>query len=342
MRTTLLLRGALVALGASACGGGSDGGGAGPPPPPCVPGPRSTTAIDLDTGSGVLAGTLELPAACAPFPLALIHAGSGPTNRDGNTTGFPGRNDSLRQLAEALAARGIASVRYDKRGIAASAAAGPAREEDFRFGTFADDAAAWATRLGSDGRFHRPVLVGHSEGSLVGLVAAQAPASAIAALVSVAGAGRRAGDVLREQLARQLTGELLARAHAILAELEAGRTVADVPRSLHALFRPSVQPYLIDWLPRDPAQAMAALGPRPALVVQGTTDVQVSVEDAERLAAARPDAQLVLVEGMNHVLKAASLDPAEQNRAYSDPALPIVERAVEAIATFITATAPGN
>jgi uncharacterized protein len=290
--------------------------------------------IALDTGSGVLHGTLQLPARCPPFPVALIHAGSGPTDRDGNSAGLPGRNDSLAMLAQGLAAGGVASVRYDKRAIAASAAAGPRSERELRFSTYVDDVGRWLALLDADPRFGAITVIGHSEGSLIGLLAAQGlPGTRF---VSLAGPGRRAGVVLREQLAAQLTGPLLETANQIIDELEAGREVASVPSSLAAAFRPSVQPYLIDWFRHDPATLIAGLGSAP-VVVQGTTDLQVSVKDAELLAAGHPRAQLVVIEGMNHVFKDVAADRAAQIASYSDPALPLHPRLLPVVVDFIIA-----
>jgi hypothetical protein len=96
--------------------------------------------IVLDTPAGKIAGSLLLPAAKGAAPVALIIAGSGPTDRDGNSSMIPGRNDSLRMLAQALAQAGIASVRYDKRGVGASAQAVQS-ESALRFETYIDDAA---------------------------------------------------------------------------------------------------------------------------------------------------------------------------------------------------------
>lgn len=293
---------------------------------------RRTAALALDTGTGTLLGTLELPAHCPPFPLALIHAGSGPTDRDGDSA-ISGRNDSLKLLAEALAARGIASVRYDKRGIAGSAAAAPGSERELRVSTYVDDAGRWLELLGQDPRFGGLFVVGHSAGSLIGMLAARARPGT--RLVSIAGPGRPAGVVLREQLSRQLSGPLLDRSNQIIAELEAGREVAAVPPELAPLFRPSVQPYLIDWFRHDPARIIAELDAAP-LVVQGTTDVQVSVADAHLLAAAWPDAELVLIEGMNHVLKEVSGDAAAQQPSYANPTLPLHPKLTDPVAAFIT------
>src|ERR1043166_1542724 len=238
----------------------------------------------LQTANGALHGTLLLPARL-PAPVALIIAGSGPTDRNGNSPALPGQNNSLKYLAEGLAQQGIASLRYDKRGIAESVSAGPS-EAQLRFGMYVDDAEGWLAQLRRDKRFTTLAVIGHSEGALIGtMAAAQGRADAF---VSVAGAGRAAGIVLREQLKAGLPDTaMFNRAAAILSALEAGRGVDTVPPTMAALFRTSVQPYLMSWLPLDPAALLAALT-IPVLIIQGTTDIQVSVADAEALLRPRP------------------------------------------------------
>jgi pimeloyl-ACP methyl ester carboxylesterase len=325
---TALLFTLLACTGSSEPAVGDAGSGDAAPAASCS---AASAPITLETSTGALVGTIEVPARCPPYPVALFHSGSGPTDRDGNSAAF--RNDSLKLLAEALAARGIASVRYDKRGIAASQPAGPASERDLRFSTYVEDARRWLDFLAVERRFSRRFVIGHSEGSLIGMLAAEGPSDVH--LVSVAGAGRPAGTILREQLARQLPPALLMQANAIIAELEAGREVASVPQPLDRLFPPSIQPYLIDWFQHDPAAIIKRLVNGP-LVVQGTTDLQVAIQDAELLRAARPDAELLLVEGMNHVLKQVGGDLQAQRPSYGDPTLPLHPGLVEPIATFIT------
>lgn len=293
------------------------------------PGPRSAPIV-LETPTGDIDGSLLLPAGCSPFEVVLIHAGSGPTDRDGNSVRLV--NDSLKLLAEGLAERGVATVRFDKRGVAASAAAGPASERDLRLETYVDDAAAWVELLAEDDRFRGVTIAGHSEGALIGMLAAQrSPADAF---VSLAGPGRPAADLLREQLAVRLEGPLLAEADAILDSLERGEEVAEVSPELYDLFRPSVQPYLLSWFAYDPAAILARLAV-PSAIVQGTTDIQVGVLDAERLAAAAPEAQEMIIEGMNHVLKAAKLEEASQWQAYFDPSLPVVPELLDGLVEWL-------
>ncbi len=288
-------------------------------------------AIQLATTAGPLHGTIDLPRGAGPSPVVLIIAGSGPTDRDGNQPLL--KNDSLKQLGRGLAARGIAAVRYDRRGIGASGATGP-REKDFRFDMLVDDAASWVKQLRDDRRFSRVGVVGHSEGALVGMLAAkQAGAQAF---VSLGGLGRRAFELLREQLDRNIPPEmkeLRGESDRIIGELAAGRKVAGPSKELAMLFRPSVQDYLISYFRYDPSREIAALE-MPVLIVQGTTDLQTPVDDARRLVAAKRGARLLLVEGMNHVLKRATT-PDEQKAAYDDPSVPLAPDLVEGIAKFL-------
>jgi pimeloyl-ACP methyl ester carboxylesterase len=267
--------------------------------------------------------------------VVLLIAGSGPTDRDGNTTGLPGQNNSLRLLAEALAARGIASLRYDKRGIGGSRGA-MTSEADLRFDLLADDAAAWARQLRTDPRVAAVTIAGHSEGSLLGILAAQRAGAD--AFVSIAGVGRPAPQVIHEQLQARAPA-LLADADRVMEQLQAGKAVADVPPTMMALFRPSVQPYLISWFRYDPVAELRRLAV-PALIVQGTTDIQVGVLDARLLAGASPKAKLAIVEGMNHVLKLVPPDLNVQMRSYSDPSLPVAPRLVDEIAAFVNGVRP--
>ncbi len=286
--------------------------------------------IELDTGSGVLYGTLLRPKTENAVPVALIIAGSGPTDRDGNNP-MAGRNDSLKKLAQLLARNGIASLRYDKRGIAASQEAGT-DERQLSIELYARDAAAWGQRLKQDPRFSRLILIGHSEGALIASLAADAAGAD--ALVSIAGSARPIDQLLRDQLQNRLPPPLLAQSDALLTSLRAGQQVAEVPQALEVLFRPSVQPYLISLFRQDPAQAFGRLRV-PALILQGSHDIQVSVSDAEQLKAARPDAQLAIVEGMNHMLRIVPLDMEQQLASYRNPQLPLARALGERILTFI-------
>lgn len=292
-------------------------------------GPVSTD-IALPAQPAPLHGTLLTPD--APTAVAVILPGSGPTDRDGNSP-MGVAASTYRLLAEGLAEQGVATVRIDKRGIAASAANG-LDETRLRFDDYAADASAWAAEAAA--RAGKPCawLIGHSEGALVALKAVEGGDDKICGLILLSGAGRPAGVVIREQLQAGLPEPLKTQAFAVLAELEAGRTVADTPPALAALFRPSVQPYLISWLPLDPAALLAAYD-GPVFIGQGATDLQVGVADAQALAAADPRATLKLWDGVNHLLKTAPADRAANLATYADPALPLAPGVAEDVGAFI-------
>jgi len=264
-------------------------------------------------------------------PVLLLHAGSGPTDRDGNSKLLPGPNDSLKLLAEGLARHGIASVRYDKRAIGSSAL--PVwKEENLRLDDYIGDAAAWLRKLRTDPRFSRVVMAGHSEGAQI---AAEACAQGGAdACVLIAGAGHTLDEILREQLKDKLPPALMSESDNILAALKEGKTVDKVPPPLMALYRPDVQPYLISSLQHDPRKAIAALK-MPVLILQGTSDLQVPQDEAKLLSGAAPQAKVVIVEGMNHLLKIVGDDKALQQKSYGSPDLPVAPQLIDALSSFV-------
>ena len=287
----------------------------------------------VETELGPLAGTYLLPDTGKPKAVALIIAGSGPTDRNGNSKAIPGSNNSLKMLAEALAENGIGSLRFDKRLIGESASMSLS-EADLRFDTYIDDAKALLGFLRS--RTDVPLLIiGHSEGAQLGVVAAAG--EDVCAVVAIAGPGIPAGQIILEQVRPKLPPGLLAQTEHIVAELEAGRTVADTPPELAALFRDSVQPYLVSWFAYDPAEAVAALD-SPILLVYGTTDIQIPASYGERLAAASDSSELVVIEGMNHVLKMVGPDMQAQMSSYGDPSLPLAPELVTTTNEFINRT----
>lgn len=282
--------------------------------------------VTLHTATGDLFGTLTIPKSNAALPLALIIAGSGPTDRNGNNSMM--KNDGLKQLAYTLADDTIASLRFDKRGIAASAAAGK-KEGDLRFEDYVADVTGWILLLRKDSRFSKIIIIGHSEGSLIGMMAAKHADQ----FISIAGAGQSADVILKEQLSTQ-PDQVKDISFVILDSLKAGKTVDAVDPMFNALFRKSVQPYLISWFKYDPQEEIKKLS-IPVLILQGTNDIQVKEEDANRLAKANPAAKLVLIENMNHVLKTVAGGRDVNIKSYNDPSLPVAPALVKAIADFI-------
>lgn len=289
---------------------------------------QSEETITLKTETGDIEGTLTIPDTKLPVPVALIIAGSGPTDRDGNNQMM--KNNSLKMLSAELAKKGIASLRYDKRGIAKSQQAG-LKEADLRFENYIQDAVSWVQLLKQNHNFSSVIVIGHSEGSLIGMVASLD--DNVAKFVSIAGAGQAADKIIREQLKAQPLF-VLEQSTPILDELVKGNAVENVPQMLFSLFRPSVQPYMISWFKYDPQIEIAKLK-KPTLIVQGTTDIQVSVEDAKRLQTAKPDAKLVVIEGMNHIFKNVEVDRMKNILTYNQPDLPVNAEFIEAISNFI-------
>lgn len=286
------------------------------------------TPLVLHTATGAIQGTLLMPATTGPVPVALLIAGSGPTDRDGNNP--MAKNNSLKLLAEALQSKGFATLRYDKRGIAASRTAG-GKEEDLRFEHYAQDAAAWVRQLKTDPRFSRVVIIGHSEGSLLGMIAAQqSPADRF---ISLDGAGYPAGDIIRQQLAKQPQA-VTDVAYPIIDSLNAGKTVSNVNMMLYALFRPSVQPYLISWFKYNPQTEISKLK-IPVLVVQGLADIQVPNENATMLFNALKGSKLAYIRNMNHVLKETTTDVQQNMATYNNPDLPVAPELVGTLTTFM-------
>ena len=297
------------------------------------------TPVAIQAGSDSLHGTLTLPDSINHPPAVLVISGSGPTNRDGNSTVLNGKNNSLRLLAHDLAKSGIASVRYDKRGIGESTRAasyteeGAIREDLMVFDDFVADAIAWLKFMIFDDRLGAVFVAGHSEGSLIAMIAAGTLEPQLAGLISIAGPGRGLDSILIEQLTEQAPF-LLPSALPVLDSLKAGQRVDSVNVFLQAIFRPSVQPFLINMLQYDPARIFESLE-LPSLVIGGTTDIQISRKDIRRLSESRPDAELLVIDGMNHILKDAPEDRLPNLATYSQPELPLSEDLIPGILDFI-------
>ena len=288
---------------------------------------------------GPLSGTLLMPENASP-PIVLIVPGSGPTDRDGN--GPLGLNASTyKLLAEGLAARGIATVRIDKRGMFGSVDA-VSDPNDVTAQDYATDINSWVRiirQLGSDSACIW--VLGHSEGGLMALLAGQDPNTQTCGLILVASTGRPLGDLLRDQLEPQLAGTpLLNQAMSAIEALEAGQHVdaSDIDPALQPLLNPSVQDFLISTLALDPAELIGGIS-QPVLILQGDCDLQISVEDAKRLKAAAPASTMVLLPQTNHVLKEVPpTDRAANIATYGDPDLPLAPGVIEAIADFVFST----
>jgi uncharacterized protein len=286
--------------------------------------------------TGPLKGTMLSPSG-EHGPIVLIIPGSGPTDRDGNNPGGV-LAAPYRLLAEALAARGVTTVRIDKRGLAGSAGATP----DGNAVTIADyvtDTHAWTTVIRQQTGASCVWLLGHSEGGLVAMAAAKDQPD-VCGLILVSTAGRPMGEVLREQLkANPANASLLDQALPAIDDLEAGKHVdtTNMRPPLLRLFNPKVQGFLISAFSYDPAQVLRGYS-KPVLILQGLRDMQVHETDANILKEADPHAMLALLPDVNHVLKSVSSDDRAANIAtYSNASLPLGSGVVSAISDFLAA-----
>ena len=284
------------------------------------------TDIVLETKTGKLFGTLTTPKQFSKIPVALIIAGSGPTDRNCNNSMM--KSDAYKKLAHELAEKNIATVRFDKRGIAASTAAGLS-ESELRFENYVTDANDWIQLLKKDKRFSKIAIIGHSEGSTIGIMAATNADN----YISIAGPGQSADKTLKEQLGAQ-SKEIQEATFPIIESLANGKIVENVDPNFNSLFRKSVQPYLISWFQYDPQVEIKKLN-IPILIIQGTNDIQVSVDDAKRLSNANPKAKLLLIEKMNHIFRVSDGDRQANIATYDKPYLPLAPELVKAISDFI-------
>lgn len=295
---------------------------------------EQNVVIDLQWGK--LYGTLLTPDTPTDVA-AIIIAGSGPTDRNGNNSVGITTNCYM-MLAQTLQHSGIATFRYDKRGIGASRFENP---EDYKntvvFDDFIADAQACVNYLRAQG-FKKIVMVGHSEGSLIALCAAKLSPD-INGIVSLAGAGYTIDQILQTQLAAQLAMTdmgMLMQATAVLNSLKQGKTVDKYPRELESLFSPTLQPFLISWMQLDPQKIIRELT-SPILIINGDNDIQVSVDNAEMLKKAQSKAQLNIIKDMTHVLKSCtSRDRIDQmTSVYTNSSLPLSDGLGDVVSNFI-------
>jgi pimeloyl-ACP methyl ester carboxylesterase len=286
--------------------------------------------VTLKTFSGSISGTLAMPKNGADkIPVVLIIAGSGPTDRDGNSPKLGLTSNMYKMIANELGKNGYASLRYDKRLVGQSISS--TKETELRFEDYVDDAVGLINMLNDDQRFSKIIILGHSEGSLVGMMAAND--QPVKAFISVEGAGDSADKIMTEQMKSksQLVSDGFNR---MLDSLRRGKITDNIDPALYPYARPSIQKYLMSWFRYNPTREIRKIK-IPILIVQGTTDLQVTVADAEKLKKAKSDAILAIIPGMNHVLKEAPADKDKNTATYNEPDLPLKPEFVKAMISFL-------
>ncbi|MDT0648079.1 alpha/beta hydrolase [Zunongwangia sp. F260] len=272
-------------------------------------------------------GTLTIPAEGTASSLVILIQGSGPTDRNSNQPMM--KNDALKKMAHRLAEEGIASFRYDKRIMKIGQS--ELKEKDLRFTNFVEDANTVLDYFRKNEEYAKIIVAGHSQGSLVGMLAANDKADAF---ISLAGAGRSIDDIITEQIGNQLP-ELKEGTRAALDEIKQKGSTTSYHPFLESMFRSDVQPFLASWIQFDPALEVAKLE-IPVLIINGTSDVQMKTKEAELLKEAKPDSEMVIIDNMNHVFREIQgNDQLANSKSYNEPNRPLHPELIPIMTDFI-------
>lgn len=271
-------------------------------------------------------GTLLTPNDNEKPNLAIIIAGSGPTDRNGNQNFL--KSNALKKLAESLTDKGIATFRYDKR-IVKQIRQGKV-DKDIMFDDFVNDASDVISYFKEQDVYSKIYVIGHSQGSLVGMLAAKEHADGF---ISLAGAGQNIGDVIVDQVTN-MAPQLGEEAQKVVDKLKQGETTTDYPAALTSVFNADIQPFMINWMEYNPAEIIQELE-IPILIINGTKDLQVSEDEAQLLKEANEKAELKIIENMNHVLFEIEGDNLENSKSYNESFRPISSELIETITEFI-------
>ncbi|MBN1145443.1 MAG: alpha/beta fold hydrolase [Bacteroidales bacterium] len=284
----------------------------------------------LKTPTGDIHGSITVPIAKERVPIVIIIPGSGNTDRDGNSIMSDVRTNTYRILALHLAKNGIATLRFDKRGVGKSQT-GSMQTSSPAIDDYITDVMAWIAYLRQVDDFSDLIVLGHGEGALIGMIAAgRAKASSF---ISLEGVGKPVDQIYRDVL-RNFPPGLIKQSNVIIDSLRAGYRVKGVSRELAGLFAPEVQLYLMSSMRYNPASEIAALK-MPVLIVHGKKDKQIPPEHASLLTIAKPSAKLVLIDNMNYVLKDEADDPKEAYKTFTNPDIPCNQEMLDAVVNFI-------
>ena len=285
------------------------------------------TELKIPTNFETIQGNLIHVSSIEKTPLVIIIPGSGPTDRDGNNVKM--KNNSLKYLAEGLASENISSYRYDKS-VLSFGIDTKAKVDSLKFETFTEEAKSVILHFKNSNKYTEIIVAGHSQGSLVGLIASQ---EHVSKFISIAGPGRPLDVILAEQIEKQAPF-LLDETNRVLLELKQGKIVEEFNLMLNSLFNKSVQPFLMSWLKYNPQNEIKKLT-IPTLIINGSKDLQVNIIDAELLSKAYPNSELKIIENMNHVFKEIKGDMTENMNSYANPELPIMPELISVISAFI-------
>ena len=274
----------------------------------------------------VVDGTLLLPNSKEKPKLTIIIGGSGPTDRNGNQNFL--KNNSLKKLAESLSNQGIATFRYDKR-VVKQVRTGNI-DKNTMFDDFVKDAISVIDYFKKMNAYSKIYVIGHSQGSLVGMLAGK---DRMDGFVSISGAGKSIDSVVIEQVGRtapQFTEDT----KRVFGIMRSGKTTSDYPPVLYSIFNMEIQPFMMNWMQYDPKEIIKSLNV-PILILNGTKDLQVGVEEANSLKNASQNAELKIIDNMNHVMFIIDGDDLDNAKSYNESTRPLSQELVSAIVDFI-------
>ncbi len=284
----------------------------------------------VKTLTGSIPGSLVVPKNIqGKIPVVLIIGDAGPTDRDGNNPKAGIAANTYKLLANELGLHGIATLRYDKRFSGESVST--VKESQLSMEDYSDDAVSLIHLLNEDSRFSKIILFGHGEGSLVSMIASLD--EPIKGFISAEGAGEQADKILADQM-KSKTQFVADEFKAIMDSLRKGKTTDNVDPALYYIAAPSKQHFLMSWCRLVPQRGMRRMK-MPVLIINGSTDLQVSVDNAEKLKKAKSDAILLVINGMNHILKTAPANPEQNMETFTKPDLPLKTELVTGIVDFI-------
>lgn len=260
--------------------------------------------------------------------LIIFIAGSGPTDKDGNNVEF--KNNSLKILSDSLNKHNISTLRFDKRGVGESFFTG-LKEEEMSIDTLVDDVIYIKNFIQLIHKFKKVYILGHSEGSLLGILAINKDTS-FSGLISIAGAGIPADSIINLQVSSQ--SEIVkSKVKDYLNTLKQGKMIPNVDFGYYALFRPSVQPYMISWIKYNPKIEISKIN-KPVLILQGKSDLQVDTSNAISLRKNAKNSQLHMFDNMNHIMKVVN-NQEENIKSYNDTSFNIHPKFAKTIVDFL-------
>ena len=275
-----------------------------------------------------LPGTLTYSAKNQPL-IIWIH-GSGNVDRNGNQAGTPVNANYIKQFRDAINKKGIAFFSYDKR------TANPKNMDLIQkngvvFSDFSMDAKQVVNYFKNDKRFSKIILAGHSQGSLVAMKAL----NNVDKYISIAGAGESIDKTIIKQISKQSI-DLSKTAENHFKELKKTGTIKQVNPMLMSIFAPQNQPFFKTWLAENPTEIIKEIK-IPILILNGDKDLQVKIDDAEKLHKANSKSKLVIIKNMNHVLKNIIKDE-DNMKSYYSAGFPISEKLIEVVTKFVLNT----